>query len=169
MGKLIDSVLKLLLDQRPDELTSLQISGHANTHVRYLADFFGGQGGLFLAAYPLAVKAASSKIFTWQNDELPVEVRRLVNLWVWLSQNMPEAVLGRPEGDIFDVMSLQYQTAFGIEKEEARLLAQQTLGSVISYVLIGKNTTRPGDYAKQVALHRKIAILLGTQTNKPDK
>jgi AcrR family transcriptional regulator len=158
-SKLVETTLRLLDDHDPDDLTSRQIASAANEHLRYIADFFGGQAGLLAATLPRAIEEAIPEISPGlAKDELPARIRKLVRLSAWLVHHQPTVFAGRAHRPLFDVVIDFHEKEYGLDRPTARLLTQRSLAGVYAYVLFGPLfDLQEGDFAAQVELTHTIA------------
>ena len=165
---LVEATLRLLDDHDPNDLTSRQIASAANEHLRYIADFFGGQAELLAATLPRAIEDAISEISpSLAKDELPARIAKLVRLSAWLVHHHPAVFAKRAQRPLFDVVIDFHQKKYGLDRHTARLLTQRSLASVYAYVLFGPIfDLEDGDFAAHVELTHTIATAVAESQRK---
>ncbi|KRO35449.1 MAG: hypothetical protein ABR57_06120 [Acidimicrobium sp. BACL17 MAG-120924-bin0] len=167
---LVEATLRLLDDHDPDDLTSRQIASAANEHLRYVADFFGGQAGLLAATLPRAIEEAIPEIAPGlTKDEVPARIRKLVRLSAWLAHHQPTVFAERAHRPLFDVVIDFHEKEYGLDRHTARLLTQRSLAGIYAYVLFGPLfDLQEGDFAAQVELTNTIANAVAEVQRRPN-
>ena len=167
---LVEATLRLLDDHDPDDLTSRQIASAANEHLRYVADFFGGQAGLLAATLPRAIEEAIPEIAPGlTKDEVPARIRKLVRLTAWLAHHQPTVFAERAHRPLFDVVIDFHEKEYGLDRHTARLLTQRSLAGIYAYVLFGPLfNLQEGDFAAQVELTNTIANAVAEVQRRPN-
>jgi hypothetical protein len=167
---LVEATLRLLDDHDPDDLTSRQIASAANEHLRYVADFFGGQAGLLAATLPRAIEEAIPEIAPGlTKDEVPARIRKLVRLTAWLAHHQPTVFAERAHRPLFDVVIDFHEKEYGLDRHTARLLTQRSLAGIYAYVLFGPLfDLQEGDFAAQVELTNTIANAVAEVQRRPN-
>jgi AcrR family transcriptional regulator len=168
--RIVETTLQLLLNRDPESLTIREIATHANTHHRYIPDYFGGKGPLLAEVLPLTTAAISGIVNEGSPATFPSkELTRIIRLTAWLAVNEPAWFRTRSSGMVLETVSEFYAKVYGLNEINAHHLAQNLVSSAISAVLypeiIRFNRNQTAEFAD---IDRVIAEFLASQ-QKPGK
>jgi len=134
--RIVESTLALLLTRDPEALTIREIATHANTHHRYIPDYFGGKGPLLAEVLPLTTAVMSGIINEGLLANFPSkELTRIIRLTAWLAVNEPTWFRTRTSGMALETVTEFYVNVYGLNEDNARHMAQKLVGSAITAVL----------------------------------
>ena len=134
--RIVESTLALLLTRDPEALTIREIAAHANTHHRYIPDYFGGKGPMLAEVLPLTTAVMSGIINEGLLANFPSkELTRIIRLTAWLAVNEPTWFRARTSGMALETVTEFYVNVYGLNEDNARHMAQKLVGSAITAVL----------------------------------
>ena len=136
-ARLIAAAYELLQEKSPDDITIRDVAERANSHHRYIPDYFGGKLQLMIEVLPLTRDALQDKLQQLDFEGFPSpELVRFINLLGWLMRNGDQETRSPFTGELFETVTKLYQDVYGFDVEMARLLAKRLIGSVITMVLM---------------------------------
>jgi AcrR family transcriptional regulator len=134
--RIVESTLALLLTRDPEALTIREIATHANTHHRYIPDYFGGKGPLLAQVLPLTTAAITGIVNEGSPASFPSkELTRIIRLTAWLAVNEPSWFRTRTSGMVLETVTEFYAKVYGLNEDNAHHMAQKLVGSAITAVL----------------------------------
>jgi AcrR family transcriptional regulator len=162
MAHMVKAAAELLRERPPEAITVRDVAARAGHHHRFVAAWFGGKSGLFLAAFDrLAIEAASAMGFPASRASIAPEVVRVARLMNWLIANDPSAFARRTATPLLDRVTTVYAEDLGLGPELARLAAQRVIAGAISLVLFPDALgIGPDDVARHIELEVLVARLL---------
>jgi AcrR family transcriptional regulator len=168
MEHMVTAAVELLREQPPEAVTVRDVGRRAGHHHRFVAAWFGGKSGLFLAAFDrLALEAASAMGFPAIRTSIAPEVIRVARLMNWLVANDPSAFAHRRATPIIDRVARIYED-LGLGSELARLAAQRVVAGAISLALFPDPLgIEPDDVGRHVELEMRVAMLLKDSVDQP--
>jgi len=163
MERMVDAAVALLRERPPEDVTVRDVALRAGHHHRFVVGWFGSKVGLFVAAFErMAADVAGSVRFPGVVDEVHPDAERVVRLMNWLIAKDPAALAGPRGTPLLDVLRRAYSD-LGVDDDDARLLAQRLVATVISLVLFpGAIGVQEGDVRRQVELERRLVAALVT-------
>jgi AcrR family transcriptional regulator len=162
MEHMVTAAAELLRDRPPEAITVRDVAARAGHHHRFVAAWFGGKTGLFLAAFDrVAIEAVSAIGFPAIRATIAPEVVRVARLMNWLVANDPSAFANRTATPLLDRVTAIYSEDLGLAPGLARLAAQRVLAGAISLVLFPDPLgIGPDDVARHIELEVLVATLL---------
>jgi AcrR family transcriptional regulator len=162
---LLRATLELLEQRDPDEITVRDIAQRAGHHHRFVQDWFGGKAGLYLAALnETAGEIAEAIAFRPPGAQPIPAITRGVKLMTWLAANDPERISGERMRPVISRMAAFYHDRFGVEPDDALLLAKHTALVITAYVMFKDAFgVEPTDYPRLGELQIRLGQLLGTR------
>ena len=134
--RIVKTTLRLLLTRDPESLTIREIAAQANTHHRYIPDYFGGKGPLFAEVLPLTTAVITGIVNEGSPATFPSkELTRIIRLTAWLAINEPLWFRTRSSGMVLESVTEFYVAVHGLNEENARHMAQKLVSSAITAVL----------------------------------
>lgn len=134
--RIVKTTLRLLLTRDPESLTIREIAAQANTHHRYIPDYFGGKGPLFAEVLPLTTAVITGIVNEGSPATFPSkELTRIIRLTAWLAVNEPLWFRTRSSGMVLETVTEFYVAVHGLNEENARHMAQKLVSSAITAVL----------------------------------
>ena len=134
--RIVKTTLRLLLTRDPESLTIREIAAQANTHHRYIPDYFGGKGPLFAEVLPLTTAVITGIMNEGSPATFPSkELTRIIRLTAWLAINEPLWFRTRSSGMVLESVTEFYVAVHGLNEENARHMAQKLVSSAITAVL----------------------------------
>jgi AcrR family transcriptional regulator len=163
--RLVDTALRLLLTRDPESLTIREIAAQAKTHHRYIPDYFGGKGPLFVEVFPRASASIVGIVEEGTFKTFPSpELVRMIRLVSWLAVNEPKWFKTRKNGRVLEAVSAYYQNTYGLNDANARHMAQKLVAAVVVSVLypeiVGFNRDQTKEFLES---DRAIALFLVSQ------
>ena len=163
--RLVDTALRLLLTRDPESLTIREIAAQAKTHHRYIPDYFGGKGPLFVEVFPRASASIVGIVEEGTFKTFPSpELVRMIRLVSWLAVNEPKWFSTRKNGRVLEAVSAYYQNTYGLNDANARHMAQKLVAAVVVSVLypeiVGFNRDQTKEFLES---DRAIALFLVSQ------
>jgi AcrR family transcriptional regulator len=163
--RLVDTALRLLLTRDPESLTIREIAAQAKTHHRYIPDYFGGKGPLFVEVFPRASASIVGIVEEGTFKTFPSpELVRMIRLVSWLAVNEPKWFSTRKNGRVLEAVTAYYQNAYGLNDANARHMAQKLVAAVVVSVLYPEIVRFKRDQTKEfLESDRAIALFLVSQ------
>jgi AcrR family transcriptional regulator len=154
-----------LLTRDPESLTIREIAAQAKTHHRYIPDYFGGKGPLFVEVFPRASASIVGIVEEGTFKTFPSpELVRMIRLVSWLAVNEPKWFKTRKNGRVLEAVSAYYQNTYGLNDANARHMAQKLVAAVVVSVLypeiVGFNRDQTKEFLES---DRAIALFLVSQ------
>ena len=161
-NRIVLSTLELLKSVDPEALTIREIAAHANTHHRYIPDYFGGKAQLLMQVAPIVRDELVEKIQSFSIEDFPSpELVMFVKLVGWLSINAPSDATGIFNGELLDTLPNLYVGGYGIEPVTARLMAKRMMAGVFSMVMFPRAMfLEEGDPQRLFQLEQRVSIAL---------
>jgi len=157
MDLIVTSTMRLLLDNRPEELTIRDITESVGLHHRYIPDYFGGKAELLAMIYPqVAQEAADAVTFPFAPSGVHPNIIRMARLAVWLSANHPNGV-PHAERPLQERITALLREQFGLTEDLAELVFQRLVASVVALAAFPDAVSpNPIDVGKHIELEMNL-------------
>jgi AcrR family transcriptional regulator len=133
--RIVESTLELLLKKRPDELSLREIADHAKCHHPIIVTYFGGKAGLFGVVFRSAAQDLMSRGLPKSFVKVSPELKRLVQLSVWLGQYSPGFFGKSGNRPIAAMLGAEIEERYGLSKPYATLASQRFVALLTALVL----------------------------------
>ncbi len=159
---LIDATISLLSTQSPDEITVRQIAEASGHHHRMVQAWFGGKILLFLAVHEqLNEEIAQQLEPPLGRAGVAEQVRKTTVLMNWLIAADPTVFERRPDTPIIDQIASIYESGYGLDPRDARMMALRAVaGSITATLFPGPLGISEQDISELVAFEERLVELL---------